>query len=103
MAKQQETKSCNKLSDLRVDASHKWRHPKTVLGLVLFIIYIKDTDLGLNNFISKFADKKIGNAVLSEGDRGSPQEDLLKTSDWSAKWEMAFNINECQILQAGCI
>ncbi len=58
----------------------------SVLGLVLFIIYIKDIDLGLNNFISKFADdRKIGNAVLSEGDRRSPQEDLLKISDWSAK------------------
>ncbi len=51
-----------------------------------------------NNFISKFADDtKICNAVLS-GDR---QEDLHQILDWSVKWEIPFNINKCQILQAG--
>ncbi len=34
----------------------------SVLVLVLFIIYINDIDLGLNNFTAKFAgDTKIGN------------------------------------------
>ncbi len=41
---------------------------------------------------------KIGNAILSEGDRRSLQEDLSKISFWSAKWEMPFHINKCQIL-----
>ncbi len=55
-----------------------------VLGQIPCIIYINDIDL--NNFISKFAgDTKIGNAVLPEGDRRSLQEDLRKTSAWSAK------------------
>ncbi len=72
----------------------------SVLGPVLFIIYINDIDLGLNNFISKFAvDTNIGNALLSEGDRWSLQEDLRKISDWSVKWEISFNINVSQILQ----
>ncbi len=54
----------------------------SVFGPVLFIIYINDIDLGLNNFISKFADDpKIGNSVLSYGDRRSLQEDLGKISD----------------------
>ncbi len=70
MAKQQTTKSCNKWSDLRVDASHKWRPQGSVLRPVLFINYINDIDLGLNNFISKFAhDTNIGNADLSDGGR----------------------------------
>ncbi len=69
----------------------------SVLGPVL-CIYISDIDLGLNNFFSKFVnDTKIGNAVLSEGDRWSLQEDLRKISDWPIKWEMAFNINKCKI------
>ncbi len=72
----------------------------SVLGPVLFIININDIDLDLNNLINKFADDtKIVNAVLSEGDKRSLQEDLRKISDWSIKWEIAFNINKCQILQ----
>ncbi len=67
--------------------------PKAVLGPVLFIIYINDIDLGLDNFITKFADNaKVGNAVLPEGNRQSLQ-DLRKISDWSVNWEMHFNIN----------
>ncbi len=57
-----------------------------------------DIDLDLSNFISKSADKKIGNVILSEGDKRSLQEDLRKISDWSVKWEMPFNVNKCQIL-----
>ncbi len=82
-----------------MDANHNWRPQGSVLGPVLFNIYISDIDLGLNNFISKFADDmKIDNAVLTEGDRRSLQEDLRKISDWSVKWKMPFNINKCQIL-----
>ncbi len=76
--------------------------PKTFYGLVRFIIYINGIDLGLNNFIRKFAyDTKIGTAVLSEGDRRSLQEDLRKITDLSVKWDMPFNINKYQILQVG--
>ncbi len=74
----------------------------SVLRPVLFIIYIKDIDLGLNNFIAKFADDtKIGNSVISDCDRQSLQEDLCKISAWSDRWEMPFNVNKCHILQVG--
>ncbi len=63
----------------------------SALGPVLFIIYINDIDLGFNNFVSKFEDDtKIGNAVLSESDRWSLQEDLRKISDCSVKCERPF-------------
>ncbi len=74
----------------------------TVLGPVLFIVYINDIDLGLNNFKAKFADNtKIGNSVISDSDRRSLQEDLRKISAWSDRWEMPFNPNKCHILQVG--
>ncbi len=56
----------------------------SVLGPVLFIDYIDDIDVGLNNFISKFADDtKIGNSIITEHDRTSLQEDLRKISKWA--------------------
>ncbi len=74
----------------------------SVLGQVLFKIYINDIDVGLNNLISKFADDtKIGNSIITDHDRMSLQEDLRKTSDWSQRWEMPFNVTKCHILQVG--
>ncbi len=74
----------------------------SVLGRVLFIIYINDINVGLNNFIAKFADDtKIENSVISDRDRQSLQDYLNKISAWSARWEMPFNIKKCHILQMG--
>ncbi len=73
-----------------------------VLGPVLFIIYINDIDVGLNNFIAKFADDaKLGNSVITDRNRISLQEDLRKISECSQRWEMPFNVNKCEILQVG--
>ncbi len=74
----------------------------SVLGLVLFIIYINDINVGINKFISKLADDtKIDNLIITDNDRMSLQEDLRKISEWSQRWEMPFNVNKCLILQVG--
>ncbi len=76
----------------------------SVLGPVLFITYsyINDIDVGLNNFISKFAnDTKIGNSIVDDRHRLNLQEDLRQISQWSEKWEIPFNGNKCHILHVG--
>ncbi len=73
----------------------------SLLGPVLFVIYINGIDLGLINFISRFTeDAKIGNVAFLEQSRWSLQ-DFLKLSDRLEEWEMPFNVNKCQILQIG--
>ncbi len=72
----------------------------SVLGPVLFIIYINDIDVGLNNFISKFGDDmKIEHLIFTDQDRMSLQEDLRKISKQSQRWEMPFNVNKCHVFQ----
>ncbi len=42
----------------------------SVLGPVLFIVYISDIDIGINSFISNFADnKKIRKLIIDDLDR----------------------------------
>ncbi len=53
------------------------------LGAVLFITSIKDIDIRLSSFISKFAvDTKIGNSIINDRDKLSLQVDLRKISEW---------------------
>ncbi len=52
----------------------------------MFIKYMNDIDAGPNNSVAKFAsDTKIGNSVISDGDRQSLTDDLRKISAWSVR------------------
>ena len=74
----------------------------SVLGPVLFIIYINDIDENITCRISKFADDtKITNTVCSEQQRLCIQNDLNTLSRWSEDWQMSFNIDKCHVLHIG--
>ena len=74
----------------------------SVLGPLLFVIYINYLGLGLSSKVSKFADDtKLGiNAANPESVRAL-QRDLAGIGEWSTVWQMPFNLDKCHVLHAG--
>ncbi len=74
----------------------------SVLGPVLFLVYINDLDMGLISKLSKFADdSKLCKTVCTDADREALQQDLDRLSEWSQKWQMKFNVDKCSVIHLG--
>ena len=74
----------------------------SVLGPILFTIYVNDMDEGLTCKISKFADDtKITGRVTSADEKALLQSDLDRLVNWSKKWQMTYNIDKCKVLHIG--
>lgn len=74
----------------------------SVLGPLLFILYINDLDNNIACKLSKFADDtKLASSVKDiEGCCGL-QRDLDKLLAWSDKWQMQFNYSKCKVMHIG--
>ena len=74
----------------------------SVLGPLLFVIYINDLDENLIGMVSKFADDtKIGGMVDSEEGYLQLQRDLDQLGQWADKWQMDFNLDKCEVMHSG--
>ena len=74
----------------------------SVLGPILFIIYINDLLDGLNSNGKLFADDaKIYRRVNGPQDVEPLQSDLDKVNKWSEKWLLKFNENKCTVMHFG--
>ena len=74
----------------------------SVLGPILFLIYINNLDNGVKNWILKFADDtKIFSAVNNDLDRSVLQKDLDNLLRWAEEWQMLFNVLKCKIMHLG--
>lgn len=72
----------------------------TILGPLLFIIYINDIDVGLPSNVSLFADDfAIYREVSSTKDCEILQNDLHLLCSWALKWQLKLNICKCKALQ----
>ena len=74
----------------------------SILGPLLFIIFINDLELGINSTILKFADdtKLFGKAGNTQ-DVEKLRKDLSELHLWSEKWQMKFNIDKCKVMHIG--
>jgi len=74
----------------------------SVLGPILFLIFINDLDCDITNWILKFADDtKIFGPVCNYNDYMKFQEDLQRLFTWTKDWQMAFNIDKCKVMHFG--
>ena len=74
----------------------------SILGPLLFTIFINDLDTNLTNFIMKFADdSKLWGRVDDEKGIKNMQKDLDLLSDWANKNQMPFNVNKCKVMHIG--
>ena len=74
----------------------------SVLGPVLFLIYINDIVMNINSTIKIFADDaKIYRAMKSQSDVDVLQGDLNQLTNWSRKWLLELNEQKCKVMHFG--
>ena len=70
----------------------------SVLGPILFLVYINDLEEGVIGKILKFADDtKLFTKTKGIGDNFFLQDDIDKLVKWSEKWQMLFNLGNANV------
>ena len=68
----------------------------TVLGPLMFLLYINDIGLQITSKLGLFADESVLYGVVNMISSAEVlQSDLNKLVVWSEKWQMAFNASKC--------
>ena len=72
----------------------------TVLGPLLFLIYINDIIENITSKLKLFADDcLLYRTITSEQDTMALQKDLDTLVQWASKWQMKFNTSKCTIMR----
>ena len=72
----------------------------TVLGPMMFLLYINDINVGISSFLRLFADYCVLYRIIeSDRDQNCLQSDLSLIFAWSQSWQMQFNVNKCVTLR----
>ena len=70
----------------------------SVLGPVLFLLYVKDLSEMVQSVVKLFADDtKLYHISGSQKERGILQKDINSLCNWSATWKLPFNIGKCRV------
>ncbi|KAK3084777.1 hypothetical protein FSP39_018740 [Pinctada imbricata] len=74
----------------------------TVLGPILFLIYINDLPEVVTNAVKLFADDtKLYGKSNNNQDHSSLQQDICNLLDWSDRWQLKFNPQKCKHMHLG--
>lgn len=71
----------------------------SVLGHILFVIYINDMPDHVDSEAYLFADDtKVYKEIKTQTDTTSLQKDLDNLQEWSDKWLLKFHPNKCKVM-----
>ncbi len=74
----------------------------SVLGVILFLIFINDLPDVVDVSVRIFADDtKVFQAVHDEGYQRKLQESLTKLEQWAKTWNMRFHQEKCKVMHIG--
>ena len=74
----------------------------SVLGPLLFLIFIKDLDVNIFSPVFKFTDDtKIISTVKDSTDSTKLQADINTLYQWAGSCQMSFNISKCKVMHLG--
>lgn len=74
----------------------------SVLGPLLFIMYVNDLPVEVDSFCKLFADDaKLYRDLQNLQDFEAVQDDLNNLCQWTIKWLMFFNIDKCKVMHIG--
>ena len=74
----------------------------SILGTILFLLYINDLEEGVTGKMLKFADdSKLFTKTKEIGDKQKIQDAIDKIVKWSEKWRMLFNFGTRKCQHAG--
>ena len=74
----------------------------SVLGPLLFLVFVNDLDEQVSSHLLKFADDtKLYLPLKNAASHATLQEDLNKLCHWSQEWQMLFNVSKCATLHFG--
>ena len=72
----------------------------TVLGPLLFLLFISDINTNISSKIRLFADDSlVYREINSPRDQFLLQQDINSLAQWARMWQISLNVDKCHVLQ----
>ena len=95
-------KLCEYINTSKTSSFIHYRAVNSVLGPLLFVIYINDLPEAINSDSFLFADDtKVFREITSKDDPFALQSDIDSLQHWSNKWLLQFHLDKCHVLTLG--